>query len=425
MITKTLPAEVSVMKRIVEYEYKIVSIIYNHPDLIDYVLRLIPTSSFNNITVKEISFAIAKVYEQGGLLDIPTVSDEVNKRHKIYDSLVLEVLEYSFENDYKNIDQIIETYLKLKSDLDLSNFNVQGLLEKGYDAEQIQDKLADIVYAKKNSYVLYEFKDLVIKTKEYLDSEDSHVIYTGLDALDKKLQIKNTNLIILSARPKQGKTSFALNMMMQASSQHQHSCLYFSFEMSGEEIMQKLMKHPLYQENATYPVKIIEAAGLSVPEIKSIMLKENPDLTLIDQLDCLPVVNNNDRHDLKVGKNVSDLKKICMEIKKPIILLHQLNRNADKNKKPELYNLKDSGVIEQKADIVLMLWKATKEGEDNLITFDVKLIIGANRMNASGSIMYLMKPAECNFLEVDYAAAAQEKYRQQKATEEIYKPGGD
>jgi replicative DNA helicase len=227
--------------------------------------------------------------------------------------------------------------------------------------------------------------------------------------LGSLLALKKKQLVVISARPKVGKTTFALNLVNQIAKEGK-KCLIFSFEMSGFEIVQKLvnLNYPKADKDLDYTKKvqnflrkshgenivIIESSGLSPAEIKLKIQTHNPEIVIIDQLDCLPLNHRIERHDLRVGENVSALKKIAIETGTLLFLLHQLNRGADAKITPELQNLKDTSIVEQKADIVLMLWEKIISGYP---TFFCR--IGANRMGDTGTVSFDFLKSASLFLE--------------------------
>lgn len=239
-----------------------------------------------------------------------------------------------------------------------------------------------------------EYVEIYNERKEKL--KDGHVgIVTGFNYIDKNCAFEEGNLVILAAKTSVGKTSLALNIAINAA-MFGNKVLFFSSEMTIRELLNRTFSQisgisstRFKYSNADNSLKLIkneievcknnlifvESAGMTSEDICRLSRKEkNVDLIVVDYIQYLrdPVKNgtNNDR----IGNITRNLKSIAVELKCSVLALSQVNRAT--NGAPELNNLRDSGNIEQDADIVLILHRENRE--DSI----ADLIIAKNRNGA-------------------------------------------
>ena len=229
-------------------------------------------------------------------------------------------------------------------------------------------------------------------------------IPTGLAKLDKVTNgWKRNQLIVLAARPGQGKTQLAIHFAMTAAA-HRFSCLFFSLEMTSPALMDRALisMSKVYSEdyragkltqaawdNVTQagsriqqmPITLNDAPLQTVRKIRTdcLLLKRTQRLDMVI-IDYLQLVEPDDRHQIReqqVATMTRALKLLAKELGVPVILLCQLNREAENNpgKRPSLANLRESGAIEQDADLVLLLMRPEVYG---IKTIDIGEQIGVS-----------------------------------------------
>lgn len=223
--------------------------------------------------------------------------------------------------------------------------------------------------------------------------EDITGVPTGFQSLDKiTYGWQPTDLIILAARPSVGKTAFALNLARHAAmnSSKPTAVAFFSLEMSSAQLVQrilsaeseiwlekiargKLEEHEmkqLYKKGidrlTKAPIFIDDSAALNIFELRAkarrLKNKHNLGLILIDYLQLMSGTNDrNSNREQEISKISRDLKGLAKELNVPIIALSQLSREVEKrkegNKMPQLSDLRESGAIEQDADMVMFLYR--------------------------------------------------------------------
>jgi len=383
---------------VVEYERDIISLMYRHPGVIDYVASKIKVDDIINIADKTMFRALVDLSKKGRSIDIRTIYNEYFVNSQLTVSQLLPYIDHTVSAHIVNIDWFINEFNNKLKEIKIAAFIPQEKIQAGESLDRIKTDFNSLLDAGVDEDIIADFDEVSKITKDYLASGNDNIIQTGFERFDMKIGIRNTNLIVLAASPKQGKTTFALNMMMNMA--HKGSkCLYFSFEMSVVELGIKLNQRTNKEFNSKNVI-IVEASSKTIAEIEMIIKKEKPDIVFVDQLDCIPVNTSQERHDLRLGENVIALKKMTMKNKIPIVLLHQLHRDAAKSDKdPQVYNLKDTSILEQKADAVLLLYADKKRSSFSDIVKPITLSVGANRMGAIGTIDYMMDGSRCLFYE--------------------------
>lgn len=255
--------------------------------------------------------------------------------------------------------------------------------------------------------------------------------FMKLDLLTQGFQ--SSDLIILAGRPSMGKTALSLNITLNIIKTSRLPVILFSLEMSKEQIMYRLLSletninqirlknGKLYQNDwikLTKIIKIIsklpffidDTANLSIQDIrlklKTILLKQTKIGVVI--IDYLQLMRNQESKKSNRVQELSDitrsLKNLAREFNVPIIALSQLSRNVENriDQKPILSDLRESGSIEQDADLVLMLYRAKginlNPTERFLIT---ELIIAKQRNGPTGTIKFKFDKTQMKFIELD------------------------
>ena len=300
------------------------------------------------------------------------------------------------------------------------------IIEKGFDAETNVDGYIDeaekmIFQVAENKFkpAFFPIKDFVmenVKTIERLYDKKQTVtgIATGFTDLDKLTSgLQNSDLIIVAGRPSMGKTAFAMNIAQHVATMKENSVPVgiFSMEMSKEQLVTRLLSSESDIEHtklrtgtlssAEWP-RLAEAAGrlsdasmfiddspaLSVLELRarSRRLKKEHGLGLlvVDYLQLMRGRAGADRREQEISEISRFLKALAKELNIPVIAISQLNRapeqRAENDRRPRLADLRESGAIEQDADVIMFIYRDevyNKEKEDNKGVAEI--IIGKQR----------------------------------------------
>lgn len=216
------------------------------------------------------------------------------------------------------------------------------------------------------------------------DADQYRGVPTGIKELDDTITgLNRTDFILLGARPGMGKTSFALNIARHAAVKADKRVAFFSLEMSKEQLVSRLLSTEAMVEGTKLRtgklsedewIRLIEAGdilsktqlyfddnpSITVPEIKAKLRRlKNVDLVVIDYLQLMTSSMRIDNRVQEISQITRNLKIMAKELNVPVLTLSQLARDSEKrtNHRPVLSDLRDSGSIEQDADIVLFLYR--------------------------------------------------------------------
>ncbi|QPH97858.1 replicative DNA helicase [Campylobacter concisus] len=306
-----------------------------------------------------------------------------------------------------------------------------------------------------------EGKDIILKVVEHIKTqiELGEQDIVGLDTGFKKLNemikgFKNGDLIIVAARPGMGKTTLCLNFMSQVLKSGT-GVVFFSLEMPAEQIMMRILSSktsiPLQDimtgkiddeamarlsdacgEFSEYKLFVHDSGYVNIHQVRTQMRKlkaMHPEISLcvIDYIGLMMSTNNfADRH-IQIAEISRGLKLLARELDMPIIALSQLNRSLESraNKRPMLSDLRESGAIEQDADIILFVYRdefyleqeekekekrASAEGKEyksthvfNKLQEKAEIIVGKNRNGETGSVDVLFQKQHSRFEDITSA----------------------
>lgn len=280
---------------------------------------------------------------------------------------------------------LIDTAKEIENDAAAAEASADIILEsaeqKIYDIRQGRatvgpTKLRDIIFGD-----VYE--DLKKKTSP--DREKYLGISTGFSLLDKfTTGLNKSDLVLVGARPAMGKTSFALNMARNIAVTGKKKVVFFSLEMSKEQLAQRVLSTEARVEGSKFRTGEIspeewnrigeassalndaelyfdDTSNITVPEMKARVRRlKNVDCVIIDYLQLMTGTKKTDNRVQEVSEITRNLKLMAKDLHIPVVTCSQLNRSTDtrgKVHRPQLSDLRESGSIEQDADIVMMLYR--------------------------------------------------------------------
>jgi replicative DNA helicase len=263
---------------------------------------------------------------------------------------------------------------------------------------------------------LFSTKDLVHKSLERILNADGAPagLQTGYIDLDERQGFRPGDLVVLAARPSMGKTAFALNIVERVALEYQQPVLLFSLEMPADQIvMRMLSSHAKVRHDALRtgkldqtdrkrilfsgdsferaPIFIDDSSQPTLAEIraKARRLKREGGLSLIviDYLQLLTVPRAESRQ-VEISIISRALKALARDLKLPVLALAQLNRKAEdrSDHRPMLSDLRESGAIEQDADLVMMLYREEYYQKDSERAGLADVIVAKNRNGPTGDV---------------------------------------
>ncbi len=240
-------------------------------------------------------------------------------------------------------------------------------------------------------------------------------VSTGFSDLNSKTSgLKKSDLIIVAGRPAMGKTSFAINIAQYAALHDSRSVVIFSLEMGREQLitrmfsseaevdMQKLLTGATTEADLIKIAQVLgvmgnsklfidDSAGATVPEMRSkcrrLKARHGLDLIVIDYLQLMRSSKKTDNRQQEISDITRSLKILARELDVPIIVLSQLSRGPEQRKddhRPMISDLRESGAIEQDADIVMLLYREQVYNEEADNTAEV--IIAKHRNGPTGTV---------------------------------------
>jgi replicative DNA helicase len=294
----------------------------------------------------------------------------------------------------------------------------------------------------KSAVRINEIAESFINTLEAksLSSEPYSGIATGIKELDERLSgFDDQGLIVLAGRPSMGKTLLAQTITANIAKRKGNSVLFFSMEMSNQQLYQRFISYEsglsadkvrsgknldecdwakiagAVQKIEDYSLYVDDDQSLSVEQIRArtryhATKNGKPSLIVIDYLGLMSLPKA-DRHDISIGNITRKLKSLAKELKTPILLLAQANRDTDKMKRPTMSNLKDSGAIEADADVVMFIHCQEVIDPDTELKGIAEVIIAKDRHNQGNGTVYLVKRSG-GFASADMQSVAEAEHRE-------------
>lgn len=250
----------------------------------------------------------------------------------------------------------------------------------------------------------------------YSNKSDVTGVTTGFKDLNKKINgLQRTDLILVAARPAMGKTAFALNLVQNAAIKGNASVAVFSLEMSKEQLAQRMIAAQSNVElkkmktgtlnDADWPriisamavmsdakIFIDDTPGIKINELRSkcrkLKMEQGLDLVMIDYLQLMESDSKNESRQQEISKISRSLKILAKELDCPVVALSQLSRAPEQraDHRPVLSDLRESGAIEQDADIVMFLYRDEYYHSDSEKKDLAEIIIAKNRHGETGSV---------------------------------------
>ena len=286
-------------------------------------------------------------------------------------------------------------------------------------AEQLVFEIAEQGSRGRSGYV--SMKDLLVKVVDRIDTlfqQDNPItgVATGFNDFDELTSgLQPSDLVIVAGRPSMGKTTFAVNIAEYAAIKQGLPVAVFSMEMPGEQLAMRMMsslgridQHKLRTGKlddddwprltnavgllAETPFFIDDTPALTPTELRARArrLKREHDLGLIviDYLQLMQVPGNKENRATEISEISRSLKALAKELHVPVVALSQLNRSLEQrpNKRPVMSDLRESGAIEQDADVIVFIYRDEVYNEDSPDKGIAEIIIGKQRNGPIGTV---------------------------------------
>lgn len=426
----------------IEAERRVLGILIKHPHLIDTVIDRLGSDHFFEPRHRRIFDVILDLYTSGGRISYTQVYNRLRKEGQFPapDQVLISLTE-AFASEVELVPSCdvlvekaakrrilsaareIERMILTESEERLEDYiaRAQQIMFQATSAADESDEVKDLMTVLNKCYLR------LVERREGRKPYGLPVRFPAVDVLTTGF--KNKDLIILAARPSMGKTSLALNFAVNvARPPRSLPVLIFSLEMDDEQIGDRIVlgemfrfRRPgggfeitsmdystrlnddqfqkaqsIFNDLYNLPIYIIDKRGMTVLDIRAKARKvkaEHPDLSLIiiDYLQLIkPPPGANKNWALVVGDIVREIRDLAGELDLPIILLSQLNRGVESrdNKRPVMSDLRDSGNIEEFADVVMFLYRDDyyypEKAKENGTEGQVEIIFAKQRKGPTG-----------------------------------------
>ncbi len=436
----------------IEAEKSLLASILVSEDALYETLSKLSSEDFYQPANRIIYEAISNLAKSGKAIDLVVIAEELTKSGKLNE---IGGIEYLAEvADFVPTPSIAGSYIEIIKEKSLLRKVITAsnqLLLDGYSGKVSAEELLSEAEKKIFGIASYKMDNELAPVAKYINKtadelerlyksrgSDISGVPTGFTRLDEMTGgFQNGDLIIIAGRPGMGKTSLALNIAQYASLEAAKNIALFSIEMSRKQLMFRLVssigkidsyliRTGRFKNNQwttiTDALDKLSEAKLYIDESSSITtmqiaakcrkakLQHGLDMVIIDYLQLIKM-REKERKDLEISEATRALKIMAKELNVPVVLLSQLNRapEARDNKRPRASDLRESGAIEQDADLILFVYresfyKKNKEEKDRT----AEIIIEKQRNGPTGTVKLVFMDEYTSFENMSSEAAFEE-----------------
>ena len=393
------------------------------------VLEVIRAEDFYSKANREIFTVITDLQRSSTPVDVLTVTDELKKR-KMLEAVGGRVYVAQLSADVPSVSNAVE-YAKIvaeKAVLRRLIGTADEIAKRGY--EESENTLDILEYAEKGIFEIAKSKqhsemakisEIILTNFEEISVRSQSQggitgVPSGLIDLDRKLSgFQKSDMVVLAARPSMGKTAFALNVALNAALKADAKVLIFSLEMAKEQLSQRLLSMEARVESQKMStgdvdmsdwdkmsaaldsfnkmsIYIDDTPGIKLMEIKNkcrrMKAETGLDMIILDYLQLMEGEKRSDNRQQEITSLSRGMKLLAREMECPVIVLSQLSRAPDQreNHRPVLSDLRESGAIEQDADVVLFLYRDEVYNEETEKPGICEVIVAKHRNGPIGTV---------------------------------------
>ena len=436
-----------------EAERTVLGALLLDPDAIIKVSDFLKAEDFYDPTYRKIYSAILVLHEIHEPIDFVTVTAKLSKDEKIQNAggsaFIAEIAaDVPTSSHVYQYGQIVKTKAVHRRIIEAGE-KIKGL---GYDEEravpEVLEEVEKTVFQISNTFLKDKFvhiRDILQqryeKFAEMHESDEEEMnkgVPTGFHGIDSRISgFQPSDLIIIAARPSMGKTSFALNLAQNASIKYGKSIGIFSLEMSKEQLVDRLFASmlsvdswklqrgklddsdfqnmgPIMDELSKANIFIDDSVASSLPELRAkarrLQMEHGLDMIVVDYIQLMSTGNPSYAANRvnEISEISRSLKQLGRELHIPIIALSQLSRAVESRPGniPVLSDLRESGSIEQDADMVMMMYREDYYEEDSDRPGMTDIYIRKYRNGPTGRVELLFKKEQMRFYDIDKAHSA-------------------
>ncbi|HEX3868780.1 MAG TPA: replicative DNA helicase [Gemmatimonadaceae bacterium] len=380
--------------------------------------------------------AMVTIAERGAVVDPLTLADELERRGdleasggKDYIGFLVDAVPTAANIEYHA--QIVREKAVLRRLIEASTSIIAEAFEGRVTAAQLLDDAESKIFQVSQQQIKDGFtriKELLWPTMERIEAlqrggKTVTGVASGFNDLDELTSgFQPADLVIVAARPSMGKTAFTLNIAQHAAIEHSVPVAFFSLEMSKASLVQRMLtsearidaqrlRKGLLRDDdfprlaraagilSSAPVWIDDTPGMTLLEMRSKARRLKADsgigLVIVDYLQLMQGPSNSESRQQEVSQISRGLKALAKELNVPVVALSQLSRAPEQrtgdNKRPQLSDLRESGAIEQDADLIMFLYRqefydGPTDKDGNSLEGKAEVIIGKQRNGPTGMV---------------------------------------
>jgi len=429
-----------------ESEKALLGSIMLRPESLSEIMDIIRPEAFYMERHKTIFSVMLDIFSKSDPIDLLTLSSKLKENSRLdqvggmsYLTELVNVVPSSANAEH--YAEIVQKKYTMRRLIEAAEHIVNLGYQEEHDIEEILDRAEKRIYDVTNtstSNKFVEMKDVLGEAWERLDALHKSKgglrgVSTGFKDLDDKLSgFQKSDLIILAARPSMGKTSLALDIARHAAIRHGVPVAYFSLEMSTQQLVDRMLaaesrvdawklrtgKLSLDSEFekirnsleplSKAPIFVDDQPANNIMKMRSVVRKLKNDkklgLVIVDYLQLMVPTNNKNSDNIvqQVTEISRSLKQLAREFEVPVVALSQLSRAVEqRGGKPRLSDLRDSGSIEQDADVVIFIHRDDKYNDNSEKPNVADIMIEKHRNGPTGSIQLYFDQNKSSFISME------------------------
>jgi replicative DNA helicase len=429
---KADPGQYNLPPQNIAAEESIISaILVDNNTLLD-VIEILTPQDFYRTAHQKIYAAIIDLFDKAEPIDLVTLANKLKEKGQLeeigsasYLARLVDTVPLAV--NAQHYAKIVHDKATLRRLIEKANAIVKRCFDERGNADDVIDFAEAAVFEiseKKAQQSFYPLSKIILGNIETLEENQGNRslvtgVPTGFSRLDNLTSgFQNSDLIILAARPSMGKTALALNIARNAAVDANIPVAIFSLEMSKEQLSLRMLCSEARLDSSRLrggffsmedwhrltdaagilsesPIYIDDSASLSAMEIRAkarrLKLDKNIGLIIIDYLQLMQGRASAERRDLEISEISRALKALAKELDLPVVALSQLNRMLEQrtDKRPRLSDLRESGALEQDADVVAFIYRdeVYNKEEDNPKRGTAEILLSKQRNGPTGDVI--------------------------------------
>jgi len=414
----------------IEAEESLFSAILIDNDALLEVIEVLSPNDFYKIAHQKIYSSILDLFNKNEPVDLVTLANALKEQGRIEEvggaAYLARFLDIPLATNATHYARLVYEKACLRRLIEKATAIVNKCFEDSGNLDEILDYAQSSIFEiseKKIKQAFYPLKDIIDDNFDALEERQGKKSlvtgvesgFTDFDALTSGFQ--DSDLIIIAARPGMGKTAFALNIARNAAVKSNVTVALFSLEMSKEQLSLRMLCSEAKVDSSRLrggflsdsdwvnltdaaatlsqaPIFIDDSPSISSMEIRAkarrLKMNKGLGLVIIDYLQLMKSSFSAERRDLEIAEMSRSLKALAKELKIPVIALSQLNRKLEDrtDKRPQLADLRESGALEQDADVVAFIYRDEiyNKNEDNPKKNTAEILLRKQRNGPTGEV---------------------------------------